>query len=264
MVQEPVLARREPEPIVRDTGYWVRAIISGLILVAFAVGYLVIIYPLAQEPEPGNYRFTFSFEALIYTTFIALYAFYWIYRLFSPRVAVPPGRRMDAYNVIGIIIKWVFFGTVGASYLTGTIMSTPKIFLPIMNFISTTSPVSFAINYHAWAADGIIGVSIAYLVYQLVSIGLGKTSFRAWLVEARYPWIKVLWWIFVWCMWANGIVGMFLLGALSPIGPFSFLPSNQFIAEDILRHIHGPMSAVLISVIYGHIYFRIRPEYHLT
>lgn len=63
------MQKHEPVEVGQTTigrMYWVRTILAGLFLVAFAVGYLAIIYPRANIPEPGAYRFTFGVESMIY------------------------------------------------------------------------------------------------------------------------------------------------------------------------------------------------------
>lgn len=61
----------------------------------------------------------------------------------------------------------------------------------------------------------------------------------------------------------QGTVGVFLLGTISPIGPFPFIGNLTYSLDTLLRHIHGPLGAVTFALFTNLIYFRLRPEFSI-
>jgi hypothetical protein len=210
----------------------------------------------------ANYRFPFSFETNIYVIAFLIYGVHFFFRLAKPRLSVPsdPVAR-SAWNYLGMGLRTVFLLLVGVSYLTGAMIATPQIFAPLTSITGPT--LEFANFVHDTSAYLLITFGIAIVVFELVKIGFQKSTFKSWLWSARYPEIKFLYWAIAIGVIAQGILGLFLLGTISPYGPFAIVGNNTYAFESLVRHLHGPMGAVLISMFFGHIYLRIRPEYNI-
>ncbi len=242
-----------------------RVVFSGLFIVGVGALYYGVISPIANVPIPADYRFPFSFEANIYLLFVVAYGVHFVYRLLRPSPAamgeMGQGRK-SASAVIGMILRAAFLLSVGGSYLTGAMIATPGIF-NVAPSITGLSVVFFANYLHGFFAISLIVLGILILINEVIRVGRGEQTAREWLFSARYPEIKLLYWIIAILVIAQGTLGLFLLGTISPVGPFSLIGSNVYGFEDLIRHIHGPMGAVIISVFYGHVYLRIRPEYSI-
>ena len=252
-----------PEPQSK-TMFRTRTVISGVFLLVLGIFYVGFIDPLASGAAVvGNYRFPFSFEANIYTVFFAAYAVHFFYRLARPaKLTYGEPRHIDADRVLGMVLRAAFLVTIGGSYLTGTMISTPLIynFLPS---VTGTDIVGFAQNLHLTFALSLIVLGLALVVYEIVRVARHKQTVRELFVGYRYPWAKVLYWCIFIGVIIQGTLGILLAGTVSPVGPFAIIGANNYAVESLVRHIHGPFAAVLISMFYGALYFRIRPEFHI-
>ncbi len=241
-----------------------RTVISGLFLLALASFYIGFIDPLAKNlAVTGSYRFAFSFEADIYMVFFTLYTIHFFFRLARPvkQISSLP-RKLGADRILGMVLRSAFLLTMGGSYLSGTMISTPAIFSFAGN-ITGGDTVGFAQNLHLTFAFTLITLGVALVVYEIVRFARHKQTAREFFFGHRQPWIKVLYWTVFIGVIIQGTMGLFLAGTFSPIGPFAFIRANSYPFEDLVRHIHGPLAAVLISFFYGHVYFRLRPEFHI-
>jgi len=264
-MQTPVPVYTGP-PSTEMKWFKTRTAISGILLLVLAVFYIAIVLPVASAyTSPANYRFPFSFEANIYVAVLGLLAIHWLYRLIK-RGSVPmrnhPVERME---VLGMFLRGAFVLCVGGSYFTGTMIATPEVFAPLLpvSIVGISVPI-FANYIHSIFAALLIGLGIAIVVYELVRIAIHKGTLREWLVSARYRENKILYWIFGIAVIIQGTLGLFLLGTISPIGPFGLIGSNSYAFETLVRHIHGPWGAVLISLFFAQVYFRARPEFRIS
>jgi hypothetical protein len=249
--------------------YWTRTALAGLLLVALAVLYFVLVLPVANaEIPPSNYRWLFQFITLIYAVDIGVLSIEFFYRLYNP--AKPAPMRESAigrWDVLGMALRFAFMLVLGGQYLTGAMISTPTIFQPVLSLfpqtlVGTSVPI-FASLLHSWFAFLIILVGLAIFVLEVVKVGLHKQTLRDWLIKARYPQIKALYWLITLVVITQGILGLFLLGTISPIGPFDLVGLNSYGFETLIRHIHGPLGAVVFALFTNHIYYRLRPEYRI-
>lgn len=241
-----------------------RTVVSGVFLLVLGIFYVGLIDPLATGAAvAGNYRYPFSFEANIYTIFFALYAIHFFYRLARPaKVTYGQATKIGADRMLGMVLRTAFLLTVGGSYLTGTMVSTPAIY-SFATSLAGGDVVGFAQNLHLTFALTLVVLGVALVVYEIVRIAGHKQTARELFLGARYPWIKVLYWAIFIGVIIQGTLGILLAGTVSPVGPFAIIGPNTYGVEDLVRHIHGPFAAVLISIFYGHVYLRLRPEFHL-
>jgi hypothetical protein len=241
-----------------------RTIISGLFLLALAAFYVAFIDPIATSSAvTGPYRFSFSFEADVYLIFFVLYAIHFFYSLARPpKQAYHEARHIDADRILGMVLRAAFLLAIGGSYLTGAMISTPGIF-GFATFITGPDTVGFAANLHLTFALSLIVLGLALVAYEIVRILRHKQTVRELFLDHRYPWIKVLYWAVFIGVIVQGVLGLFLAGTFTPLGPYVLIGANGYSFESLVRHLHGPAAAVLISLFYGHIYFRLRPEFHI-
>jgi hypothetical protein len=241
--------------------YGLRTGIAGIFLLAIPLVYLELVEPATSSVQIfAGYRFPFSFETSFYILFFAAYAVHFAFRLVRPVTSVASDlMATTSWNYLGMGLRTVFLLLVAASYLTGAMIATPSIFSPLTSITGPT--LEFANFVHDTAAYLLITFGIAIVVYELVKISRKKSTFRSWLWSARYPEIKFMYWVIAIGVIAQGILGLFLLGTISPYGPFALVGNNSYSFESLVRHLHGPMGAVLISLFFGHVYLRIRPEY---
>jgi hypothetical protein len=250
--------------------YWIRTVVAGLFLIALAVLYFVLVLPVANaEIPPSNYRWMFQFITLVYAADISIMSIEFFYRLYRPAGATPPrSSPINRSDALGMILRFGFMLVLGGQYLTGAMISTPSVFQPAFNlFPSSLVGISvpiFADYLHTIFAGLIIAIGLAIVGYELVKIYLHKSSWRDWLANPRYPEIKALYWIIAIAVIIQGILGLFLLGTISAIGPFGLVGLNSYGFETTVRHIHGPLGAVIFALFSNHIYYRIRPEYRIS
>ncbi|MDG7000762.1 MAG: cytochrome b/b6 domain-containing protein [Nitrososphaerota archaeon] len=246
------------------TMFRARTAISGVFLLVLGIFYVGFIDPLASGAAVvGNYRYPFSFEANIYTVFFVLYAIHFFYRLARPAKATyGQPTQIGADRILGMALRTAFLVAVGGSYLTGTMVSTPAIYA-FATSLAGGDIVGFAQNLHLTFALALVVLGVALVAYEIVRIARHKQTTRELFFGARYPWIKVLYWAIFIGVIIQGTLGILLAGTVSPIGPFAIIGPNAYGVESLVRHIHGPFAAVLISIFYGHLYMRIRPEFHL-
>jgi cytochrome b subunit of formate dehydrogenase len=240
-----------------------RNIVALGFLVLITLFYLAIIAPSATIPVLGAYRVPFTVEAGIYAiAFAALFA-HFSYRLVKPfqsKAAVEAAPHWLLYG--NVTVRPLFFVVVGGSYVTGAMVASPHMFefVPSMVGIPT---VPFAISLHTVFSFLLVVTGILLIVFEVTSVILGKRKVRDWLLRARYPEIKALYWVFAVAIVVEGITGILLLGTMSPWGPFGLFPFLSLSAEQLLRTIHGPLGAVVVAAYVGHVYLRLRPEYRL-
>ncbi|MDG6906413.1 MAG: hypothetical protein JRN20_11575 [Nitrososphaerota archaeon] len=261
-MQSPVLTRDVSENI---PWYKTRTVISGLFLIALGVLYFVLVLPVAQaEVPPSNYRWPFSFITLIYAVDLAILAIDFFYKLAKPSKTPVAPTKVGKSDVLGMVLRGAFMLVLGGSYLTGAMVSTPTVFSPLAPtwLVGLSVPI-FADYLHSLFASLIIGFGIAIVVFEVVKILLHKSTWRNWLVTARYREIKVLYWIIAISVIAQGILGLFLLGTVTPLGPFALVGPNSYQFETLIRHIHGPMGALIFALFSDAIYFRLRPEFSI-
>ncbi len=235
-----------------------RLTISGLFIVALGVFYEEIVLP-ATTFETGAYRYPFSFEADIYLIAVILMAVHFVFRLFMPRHATAEPVKVTRTIGLEMALKIAFLLEVGGSYLTGTMVATPEIFTSLQSITGGTLP--FALNLHATFATLLIATGVAIVVLEVARVATKRLTLKQWFISARYVEAKALYWVLAIVVIFQGILGLYLLGTVSPIGPFNLigLSSYGFLSE--LRHLHGPTAAVLISLFYGMVYLRLRPDY---
>jgi cytochrome b subunit of formate dehydrogenase len=240
-----------------------RSLVSLGFLVLIAVFYLAIVAPFATIPVLGAYRVPFTVEAGIYAiAFAALFA-HFAYRLVRPFQARGMAEAVPRWLLYGnVTVRPLFFVVVGGSYVTGAMVASPHMFEFVPSMVGVPT-VPFAINVHTIFSFLLIVTGILLVVFEVTTVVLGKRKIRDWLVRARYPEIKALYWVFAVAIIVEGITGILLLGALSPWGPFGVFPFLSLSAEQLVRTIHGPLGAVVLSVYAGHVYLRLRPEYKL-
>ncbi|MDG7007050.1 MAG: hypothetical protein JRN06_02260 [Nitrososphaerota archaeon] len=240
--------------------HWVktRLTISGLFIVALGVFYEGIVLP-ATSFETNVYRYPFSFEANIYLVAVILMAIHFVVRLFIPRQSL--GEPVTVTRTIGVemALKVAFLLEVGGSYLTGTMIATPEIFQPFKFLVGGIVP--FALNIHSLFATLLIATGVGIVVLEVARIAVKKLTWKQWLLSARYVEGKALYWVLAVVVIFQGTLGLLLLGSISPIGPFGLFGGYSYNFESLLTHLHGPTAAVLISLFFGMVYLRIRPDY---
>jgi hypothetical protein len=245
--------------------YKTRTVLAGLWLVALAILYFVVVLPLADaEVPPDFYRFPFSFITLIYAADLTILGCDYVYKLVRPpKPPIPQG--VDKLNVLGMVLRTGFMICVGGSYLTGAAIATPTLFSPVLTYLPFLgSFVTFTSNYlHSIFALLIVSFGVAIVAFELAKIAAHKSTLHDWLIKARYPEIKLFYWLIAICVIIQGILGLYLLGTISPIGPFALVGNNSYGFETFIRHIHGPLGALIFALFTNHIYFRIRPEFRI-
>ncbi len=243
--------------------YKTRTVIAGLWLLALVFLYFVFVLPLADaEVPPDFYRFPFSFITLIYAADLTILGIDYVYKLARPP-RPPAHHEVHKLDVLGMVFNTGFMLSVGGSYLTGATIATPSLFAPVLAFLPFLgNTVTFAANYlHSLFAALIVGFGVTIVVFELIKIGAHKSTFQDWLIKARYPEIKLFYWLIAIAVIIQGTLGLFLLGTISPIGPFALVGNNSYAFETLVRHIHGPLGALIFALFTNHIYFRIRPEF---
>jgi hypothetical protein len=246
--------------------YTTRTVISGVWLGALAVLYFILVYPVAiAEVPPSDYRFTFFFIAAIYAVDLGILSIEWLYKVVRPPKAIPPAMAMGKLGVLGMGLRTAFVVSVGGSYITGAAVATPTVFSSLQ-FLAGGGTVPILADYlHSVFAALIVAFGVVIVVYELAKIGVHKSTIKDWLVRARYPEVKLFYWMFAIAVVVQGFVGIFLLGTISPLGPypFPFVGNLAYSLETLLRHIHGPLGAVTFALFTNLIYFRLRPEFKL-
>ena len=260
-MQTPVFTGSE---VQEKKWYKTRTAIAGLLLLAIGLFYTVLVLPAANLVPISNYRFPFSFETNIYIIALIILGIHWVFRLARPAQTPVRAEPVGKLDIVGMILRTAFLLTVGGSYVSGAAISTPSVFGSFLPASLVGQSVVFLAQFvHSLFASLLIGIGLAIVVYEIAKIATHKSTWSRWLVRARYPEIKVLYWMFAIGVIYQGILGLFLLGTFSPIGPFALVAPNGYAFESLARHIHGPTAAVLISIFYAHVYFRIRPEFHI-
>ena len=244
--------------------YTTRTVISGLWLGALAVLYFVLVYPVAiAEVPPSDYRFTFFFIAAIYAVDLGILSVEWLYKVVRPPKSIPPAAAKGKLNVLGMSLRTAFVVSVGGSYITGAAVATPTVFSGLQ-FLAGGGTVPILADYlHSIFATLLVAFGLVIVIYEVAKIGAHKGTWKDWLVKARYPEVKLFYWAFAIAVMVQGFVGIFLLGTISPIGPFPFpfVGNLAYGLETLLRHIHGPLGAVTFALFTNLIYFRLRPEF---
>lgn len=244
--------------------YKTRTVISGLWLAGLAGLYFVLVYPVAiAEVPPSDYRFTFFIIALIYAIDLGILALEWAYKVVRKPTARPAQEKVGRQGVLAMILKIGLVVSVGGSYVTGAAVATPTVFSSLQFLAGGGTVVIFADFLHSVFATLIIAFGVALLVFEVGRIAMKKSTWRNWLLKARYPETKLFYWFFGIAVIAQGILGLFLLGTISPIGPFSILGENTYAFETLVRHLHGPLGAVVFALFTNLIYLRLRPEFHI-
>jgi hypothetical protein len=258
-----------PTGVQEKRWYWTRTIVAGLWLVALAGLYFVLVLPIANaEPTPSNFRFPFSFITLIYAVDLAILGIDYVYKLARRPSIPPPQGHIGKLNIIGMALRFGFMTVVGGSYVTGAAVATPTVFQPVLTiFPFLGSNVVYVANYlHSLFALLIIILGVGIVAYELAKIGAHRGSFKTWLAKARYPEIKLFYWLFGIAVIVQGFLGLYLSASISPFGPYSLFGlfgSQSYSWEYLIRHIHGPLGALVFALFTNHIYFRIRPEFHI-
>jgi hypothetical protein len=246
--------------------YTTRTVISGIWLGALAVLYFVLVYPVAiAEVPPSDYRFTFFIIAAIYAVDLGILSIEWLYKVVRPPRAIPPATPMGKLGALGMGLRTAFVVSVGGSYVTGAAVATPTVFSSLQ-FLAGGGTVPILADYlHSIFASLLVAFGLVIVAFELVKIAAHRSTFRDWLVKARYPEVKLFYWMFAIAVIVQGVVGVFLLGTISPIGPFPFpfVGNLAYSLETLLRHIHGPLGAVTFALFTNLIYFRLRPEFSI-
>ena len=257
---------QSPAPIMTQW-YTIRTIVSGLWLAALAGMYFVLVYPVAiAEVPPSDYRFTFFWIALIYAVDLGILSIDWIYKTIRPPRPAAAAGPMTRLNLLGMILRIVFVVSVGGSYVTGAAVATPTVFAPFVGLlVGGGTVVTFANYLHSIFALLDITFGVLIIAYELAKIGLHKSTFKDWLWKARYPELKLFYWLFAVTVIVQGVVGVEMLGTISPWGPtpFPFVNSLAYGFETLMRHIHGPLGAGVFALFTNLIYLRLRPEFHI-
>ena len=257
---------QSPAPVMTQW-YVIRTIVSGLWLAALAGMYFVLVYPVAiAEVPPADYRFTFFWIALIYAADLGILSIDWLYKTIRPPKPAASAGPMTRLNFLGMVLRIAFVVSVGGSYITGAAVATPTVFAPFIGFlIGGGTAVTLANFLHSLFAllDSTFGILI--VAYELAKIGVHKSTFKDWLFKARYPELKVFYWLFALAVIVQGVVGVEMLGTISPWGPSPFPLVNNLAYgfETLLRHIHGPLGAGVFALFTNLIYLRLRPEFHV-
>ena len=244
--------------------YTTRTVLSGIWLGALAVLYFALAYPIAiAEVPPSDYRFTFFFIAAIYAVDLGILSVEWLYKVVRPPRAVPPSTASGRLNALGIGLRTAFVVSVGGSYITGAAVATPSVFAPLQMLAGGGTIPILADFLHSVFAALLVAFGVVIVVFEVAKIGAHKGSWSDWLFKARYPEVKLFYWAFAIAVILQGFVGIFLLGTISPIGPFPFpfVGNNTYAFETLMRHIHGPLGAVTFALFTNLIYFRLRPEF---
>jgi hypothetical protein len=235
-----------------------------LVDAALAVLYFVLVYPVAiAEVPPADYRFTFFVIAVMYAIDLGILSLEWLYKLVRPPKAVPPAAAMTKLNGIGMGLRTAFVVSVGGSYVTGAAVATPAVFAGLQSLAGGGTIPILADYLHSIFASLLVAFGVIIVAFEVIKIGAHKSTFRDWLVKARYPEVKLFYWLFAIAVIVQGVVGVFLLGTISPVGPFPFpfVGNNAYAFETLLRHIHGPLGAVTFALFTNLIYLRLRPEF---
>ncbi|MDG6901410.1 MAG: hypothetical protein JRM80_05555 [Nitrososphaerota archaeon] len=244
--------------------YTTRTVLSGAWLGALAIMYFVLVYPVAiAEADPSDYRFTFFVIALIYAVDLGILSLEWLYKVVRPPKAIPPTTAAGKLNALGMGLRTAFVVSVGGSYVTGAAVATPTVFA-FLQFLAGGGTVTILADYlHSIFATLLVTFGLVIVIYELAKIGKHKGTFKDWLVKARYPEVKLFYWMFAVAVIVQGFVGLFMLGTISPIGPFPFpfVGNLAYGLETLLRHIHGPLGAVTFALFTNLVYFRLRPEF---
>jgi hypothetical protein len=253
-------------PTVTEKWYKTRTVIAGLWLLFLVVLYFVLVLPVANaEVPPANYRFPFSFITLIYAADLTVLGIDYFYKLARRPKPVAP-ERVTKSNILGMVLRTGFMLSVGGSYVTGAAVATPTVFQPILTYAPWLGTnILYTADYlHSLFATLIIGFGAVIVIFELAKIGAHRSTFKNWLGMGRYPEIKIFYYLIGISVIAQGVLGLFLLGTISPIGPFPFIVGNNSYAfETLIRHIHGPLGAFIFALFTNHIYFRIRPEWRI-
>jgi len=238
--------------------------VSGLWLAGLAVLYFVIVYPVAISEVPlAGYRFSFNVIDAIYAVNLAILATEWLYKLARPPMSSIGTEPVSRSNALGMALRFGFLLCIGGSYVTGAAIATPPVFSPVTAYLGAVNTVWYGIYLHSIFASLLIVVGSAILIFEVVKIAMKKSSFPNWFVKARYPELKLFWWLLAVAVIIQGALGLFLLGTISPLGPWGLLGLNSYAFENLARLIHGPMGAVTFALFTNQIYFRLRPEYHI-
>jgi len=238
--------------------------VSGLWLAALAGLYFVLVYPVAIAEVPvADYRFDFNIIAAIYAIDLGILTVEYFYKLLRPPTTLTTPAPVTKSNALGMALRTGFMLAIGGSYVTGAAVATPTVFNAFVQLLGAPSTVFYADYLHAIFATLIIAVGAVVVVFEIAKIVMKKSNFRDLFVKSRYPEIKLFWWFLAIGVLAQGIIGLFLLGTISPLGPWGLLGSNGYSFESLVRHIHGPLGAVVFALFTNHIYFRLRPEFHI-
>ncbi len=249
--------------------YWTRNVAAGLWLVFLTWLYFVFILPIANaEVPPSNFRFPFSFITVIYAVDLAILGIDYVYKLARRPAVTPSQGHVGKLDVLGIVLRFGFMVIVGGSYVTGAAVATPTVFQPVLTYFPFLgSNVLYVADYlHSLFALLIVVFGVGIVVYEITKIGLHRSSWKRWFGLGRYPEIKVFYWLFGIGVIAQGFLGLYLAGTFSPFGPyglFGLFGSQSYSWEYLIRHIHGPLGALVFALFTNHIYFRIRPEFRI-
>lgn len=254
-------------PSTTVTGwYTVRTVVSGLWLAGLAVMYFVLVYPVAiAEVPPSDYRFTFFWIAAIYAVDLGVLTFQWIYRTVKPPKPAAAGGPMTKLNTFGMILRIAFVVSVAGSYVSGAAVATPTVFGALSILAGGGTVVMLANFLHSLFAMFDIIFGVAIVAYEVGKIARHKATVKDWLFKARYPEVKLFYWLFAIFVIVQGVVGVFMLGTISPYGPypFPFMGNLTYGLETLFRHIHGPLGAGVFALVTNLIYLRLRPEFHI-
>jgi hypothetical protein len=248
--------------------YKTRTVISGLFLLALAVLYIGIILPLANEVPPQNYRFPFSFETSIYVAVLAILGIHFFYRLARPAGVPAREKPVGPSEVLGMVFRSAFMIILGGSYITGAAVATPPLFAalssaPVLGPIVGQNVTAYANYLHTTFAGLIVAFGLAIVVLELLRVFTHKESISGWLGFGRYFETKLVYWVVAIAVIIQGVLGLYLAGTFSSIGPYGLIGLNQYGFETLVRHIHGPMGAFVFSLFFASVYLRIRPEFHI-
>ena len=242
--------------------YKTRTVISGLWLASLAGLYFVLVYPVAIAEVPlADYRFDFNIIAAIYAVDLGILAVEYFYKVIRPPTTYYSPGTIGKSNALGMVLRFGFMLVIGGSYITGAAVATPTVFAPFVQILGQASTVFYADYLHSIFATLMIVLGTAIVIFEVAKIAAKKSSIRDWFVKARYPEIKLFWWFFAVSVIVQGVIGLFLLGTVWPLAPI--IGSNGYSFEILIRHIHGPLGAVVFALFTNHIYFRLRPEFHI-
>jgi hypothetical protein len=264
-MQQPSMSHIDTKEI---RWYKTRTAIAGLFLLAIGVLYIGVILPIANVAPPQNYRFPFSFETSIYVAVLAILAIHFFYRLAKPAGVPVREKPVGASEVLGMVFRAAFMITLGGSYLTGAAIATPSLFVslsstPVLGSIIGQNVTAYADYLHTTFAGLIVAFGLAIVVLEILRLLVHKQTLSGWLGFGRYFEEKLLYWIIGIAVIIQGTFGLFLAGTFSSIGPYGLLGTNSYGFESLVRHIHGPMGALVFSLFFAAVYLRIRPEFHI-